>query len=208
MPRCDGLRSAAAVEYPAAVRILRLRPLCLLVTSSLSLASCSGAAGPIDAEIAKTPAGQITVVEFVDYKCDFCQTMHGVLSPLLAEQEGRVRVVIKQVPLAEHRGAKEAAYAAICAEKQGKLPAVHDALMKGAGVGDEQVLDLAQHAGVDLESFKACLRSDEPKERVAADTAAYEAAGGDGLPMVFIQNKKFVGVTDVEPLEQALRDAP
>lgn len=178
-----------------------------LLSLTTVAAGCAGAPQAVDQEIEKTPAGMITVVEFVDYKCDFCQQMSAILEPLLDEQQGRVRVVIKHVPLAEHPGAKQAAAAAVCAESQGKLGPMHDALMKGAAVGDDDLLNLAQHAGLDVEAFKGCLRSDEPAARIARDTADYESLGGDGLPMVFIQKQKFVGLTDIDPLERALRDA-
>ncbi len=149
----------------------------------------------------------LTVVEFVDYRCTFCQQLHDVLWPLLEQQQGSVRVVIKHVPLDKHPGARRAAEVAVCAEEQGKLPAVHDALMHGAARTDEDTLDLAQHSGLDVEKFKECLRSDRPAARIADDTEAWEAVGADGLPLVFIQRKKFVGLVDIAPLEQALRDA-
>jgi len=179
----------------------------LLAALALSALSCASSPRPIEDAIAQTPPGMITVVEFVDYKCNFCRELHGVLWPLLEQQQGQVRVLIKHVPLDKHPGARRAAEVAVCAEEQGKLPVVHDALMNGAAATDEDTLDLAQHAGLDLEAFKACLRSDRPAARIADDTEAWEAVGADGLPMVFIHRQKFVGLVDIAPLEQALRDA-
>ena len=170
-------------------------------------AGCAGAPPPIEDAIAKSPPGTITVVEFVDYKCAFCRGLNDVLTPLLEQQQGQITLHVKHVPLEKHAGAKRAAEVAICAEAQGKLAPVHEALMGGAGADDESVLDLAQRAGLDVEAFKACLRSDVPKERIAHDIEEWEAAGGDGLPMLFIQRKKFVGLVDVDPLERALREA-
>jgi len=172
---------------------------------------CASSPRPIEDAIANTAAkgkpGTITVVEFVDYKCDFCKGLNDVLSPLLEQQQGRVMLYVKHVPLDKHPGARRAAEMAICAEAQDKLAPVHDALMNGAGADDDSVLDTAQRAGLDVEAFKACLRSDAPKERIARDTAEWEAVGADGLPMVFIQRQKFVGLVDIDPLERALREA-
>ncbi len=168
---------------------------------------CASSPRPIEDAIAKTKPGNITVVEFIDYKCDFCRSMNDVLTPLLEQHQGQVTLYVKHVPLDKHPGAKRAAEVAICAEAQGKLAPVHEALMRGAGADDDSVLDTAQRAGLDVESFKACLRSDAPKERIARDTEEWEAAGADGLPMVFIQRQKFVGLVDVDPLERALREA-
>jgi hypothetical protein len=72
--------------------------------SLLFVAACAGAPSPIERELAKTPEGQVTIVEFVDYRCTHCQTMFDVLAPLLDRNEGRVRVVVKHVPSRSTRG--------------------------------------------------------------------------------------------------------
>lgn len=169
--------------------------------------SCGNAPRAIDQEIATSGAGVVTVVEFVDYDCRFCKELHESLSPMLEEQQSAVRVVIKHVPLEKHPEARRAAAMSICAEKQGKQPEMHDALMKGASRTDDGVIDLAQHVGLDIEAFKACLRSDEPNDRIAKDITDWESLGADGLPMLFIQQKKIVGVTDKSTLEDALLSA-
>jgi protein-disulfide isomerase len=178
-------------------------PRSVVGASLVVLTSCGGPSSPIDRELAKTPEGQVTIVEFIDYRCTHCQTMFEVLAPLLDRNEGRVRLVVKHVPLEKHPGAKEAASIAICAEDQGKLEPVHEALMRGASTGDEEALTLAQSAGLELERFKECLRSDLPRKRLSDDGAAWEESGGDGLPMIFIGETKFVGVTDIAAIEEA-----
>jgi predicted DsbA family dithiol-disulfide isomerase len=75
--------------------------------------------------------------------------------------------------------------------------------MRGASTGDEEALTLAQSAGLELERFKECLRSDLPRKRLSDDGAAWEESGGDGLPMIFIGETKFVGVTDIAAIEEA-----
>jgi protein-disulfide isomerase len=167
------------------------------------VASCGAAPSPIDRELDKTPSDQVLIVEFVDYRCSHCQTMFDVLGPLLDRNEGRVRLVVKHVPLEKHPGAREAAALAICAEEQGKLEPVHEALMRGASTRDEDALTLATTAGLELERFKECLRSDLPRKRISDDGSAWEEAGGDGLPMIFVGKTKFVGVTDIAAIEEA-----
>jgi protein-disulfide isomerase len=84
-------------------------PRSVVGASLVVLTSCGGPSSPIDRELAKTPEGQVTIVEFIDYRCTHCQTMFEVLAPLLDRNEGRVRLVVKHVPLEKHPGAKEAA---------------------------------------------------------------------------------------------------
>jgi protein-disulfide isomerase len=182
---------------------MKLGPITCASSLALVTAACGGAPSPIDRELAKTPEGQVTIVEFVDYRCTHCQTMFDVLAPLLDRNEGRVRLVVKHVPLEKHPGAREAAQIAICAEEQDKLEPVHEALMRGASTRDDDALTLAQTAGLDLERFKECRRGGLPRQRLSEDGTAWEEAGGDGLPMVFIGKSKFVGVTDIAALEEA-----
>src|SRR5215207_385238 len=71
-------------------------------------------------EIARTAqvnAGAATVVFFTDFQCPYCRKTHAALAPLLEARHGRVRVVLRHVPLARHPDARTAARAAICVER-------------------------------------------------------------------------------------------
>src|SRR5215471_1852339 len=86
---------------------------------------------PIAAEMKRTPPGQATVVEYVDFECPFCRRLDAVLGPLVAKHPGRVRVVRKHVPLTKiHPHAESAARASVCAEAQGQGDAMADALFR------------------------------------------------------------------------------
>ncbi|NUO48824.1 MAG: thioredoxin domain-containing protein [Polyangiaceae bacterium] len=148
------------------------------------------------------------MVEFVDYRCTFCRQQADSLADLLASNGGAVRFVVKQVPLdKKHPGARRAARAAVCAEAQGKLEPMHEGLMRASDTADRTILDLAQEVGLGLEDFKACLASSSTDDRIQADMDAFESAGGEGLPMLFIGKKKFVGLTDPAELEKAMKEA-
>ncbi len=176
--------------------------------TAVALTGCGAATPePIAAEEAKTGPGRVTVVEFVDYRCTFCRQQADSLADLLSSNAGAVRFVVKHVPLEKHPGARRAARAAVCAEAQGKLEAMHEGLMRASDTADRTILDLAQEVGLATEDFKACLGASSTDDRIQADRDAFEAAGGDGLPMLFIGKKKFVGLTDPAELEKAMREA-
>jgi len=172
-----------------------------------SAACGANAPDPILAEERATGPGKVTIVEFVDYRCSFCRQQTDVLSQLLAQHAGAVRFVVKHVPSDKRPGAKRAAHAAICAEAQGKLDSMHEALMRASDTADQTILDLAREIGLDLEGFKACMASDAPKDRLVDDREAFDRAGGDGLPMTFVGRTKFVGLADPDELDRAMRDA-
>ena len=79
-------------------------------------------------EIAQSPPGAVTVVDFADFECPFCRMTHAMLAPLLAEHRDRVRLVRKNVPLKQHSHALDAARAACCGDEMGKGEEMADAL--------------------------------------------------------------------------------
>jgi predicted DsbA family dithiol-disulfide isomerase len=171
------------------------------------VASCGRPLSPVDREIAETPAGVVTVVEFVDYDCPFCKDLHPHLWELLDTYQGAVRVVVKVVPLDKHEGARRLAAAEVCAREQKKALEMHDVLMRAVDRKDEALDEAARGVGISVTEWRDCMRSDRAETAISEDVAAWEEMGADGLPMVFIGEEKFVGLNDIEVYEKALREA-
>ncbi len=92
--------------------------------------------GPLP--VAGNTAGDVTVVEFFDYRCPYCRQAVPEVKRLLAADPG-VRLVRKEFPVLGPDSVR-ASRAAIAASYQGKYLAFHDALMTRAGALDEQAL--------------------------------------------------------------------
>lgn len=163
----------------------------------------------IQVELARTPRGVVTVVDFVDFECPFCRTTHAALAPLLAENAGHVRLVRRQVPLRSHPHAPDAARAAHCGERLGKGDAMADALFAApiSALTPEGCDEIAERLGLPVAAFRACVTDPATDARIAADRAEWEAAGGRGLPTIWIDRVPLVGVRSAEQLTRALRDA-
>lgn len=74
--------------------------------------------------------GAPIVVEFLDYQCPACKAVAPAVSE--AWKKGTATIVIRHLPLEEiHPLAREAALAVVCAERQGRLRAAHEALIGG-----------------------------------------------------------------------------
>lgn len=78
------------------------------------------------------PEGEVTVVEFFDFRCVFCRRMHPQVLRILAENKN-VRYVYKQFPVRDQPGSPPvsmiAAKAALAADRQGLYAPFHDAMM-------------------------------------------------------------------------------
>ena len=44
------------------------------------------------------PEGDITLVEFVDYRCGYCKKAHGEVTKLL-KTDGNIRIILKEFPI-------------------------------------------------------------------------------------------------------------
>ncbi|MBT4880569.1 MAG: DsbA family protein [Alphaproteobacteria bacterium] len=74
------------------------------------------------------PNGDVTVVEFFDYRCGYCKRMTPVLFEVV-KADRNVRVVLKDFPILGPNS-ELAAKAALAAKEQGKYKEMHNALME------------------------------------------------------------------------------
>jgi uncharacterized membrane protein/predicted DsbA family dithiol-disulfide isomerase len=160
-------------------------------------------------QIAHTPKGDVTVVDFVDFECPFCRMMHAELEPIVAAHKERIRIVRLQVPLRSHPHALDAAHAACCGERMGKGDAMADALFTAPvdQLTPEGCEKIAQRLGLPLEAYRECTRDPSTGARIDTDRAVFKAAGGYALPTIWIGDRELVGAQPGGVLAKALGDA-
>lgn len=161
------------------------------------------------------PNAEVVLVEFMDLECGHCKRAAGELSRLAEAYGDRVLFVVKHYPMdptcnpgvqnTRHRHACEAARGAVCAAEQGRFWAFHDLAFKNQHqLRAEDLALYARAAGVDVEAWEACMRSDRSKQRVLDDTRAGAALGLRGTPRIFIGGKLHRGGRSAQQLALAL----
>lgn len=124
------------------------------------------------------PDALITVVEFSDFQCPFCQRHTLNTQPLLDEEfvdTGDVRWIFKHFPVqSTHPYAFPAAIFAQCVGEQGQFWEAHDLLFQRmsewAGSDQETVFgEIAAELGVDNEALATCRADEATLEKVQAD---------------------------------------
>ena len=132
------------------------------------------------------PDAPITLVEFTDYQCPFCRRFYINTLSKIKEQyiyTGKVRLVLRDLPLGFHSKARPAAKAAHCAREQGKYWEMHDALFEGGGkLNREDFTQYAEKIGVEDSTFQECMGSDRHKEAIDRDIADAGKASINGTP--------------------------
>ncbi len=158
------------------------------------------ARGPQDAAV--------TIVEFSDFECPFCQRAAETVDKIVAEYGDRVRLVYRHYPLPSHANARRAAEASACAHEAGKFWPYHDLLFKNQdALAETDLITYAQEAGIDEASFRSCLESDRGTAIVDKDAADGDAAGVSGTPAFFVNGRPLSGALPYETFKEAVDEA-
>lgn len=151
---------------------------------------------------------QVTVVEFFDYKCPYCQVTNEWVETTLAEHGDAVRFVFKEFPVLgpESRQAALAALAVWQTQPDLYLP-FHNALMNAGGPLPESRIDqIARDAGVDVGRMHAVMDDDALRTHLEDVYALARQVGISGTPF-FIVGDQVIAGADVSGLERALAEA-
>ena len=152
------------------------------------------------------PEGDVTIVEFFDYRCPYCKQVEPALEALVKE-DPKIRVVYKEFPVL---GA-ESVYAsrmALAALKQGKYDIFHRALMTTKGqITQDVILKVAATAGVDIAKAKAEMIAPDIQEIIKRNYALAEALDINGTPAFIVGDVLIPGATDISGLRKLVADA-
>jgi predicted DsbA family dithiol-disulfide isomerase len=180
------------------------RALAILLASS---ACSAGPPLPIRDELARAPRGTVTIISFTDFQCPFCRRTHAALAPLVAQHHGRVRVVLRHVPLNMHPDARTAARTAVCTELLPNAEAIVDALYQSPDLGGRACEAIAVEGGADREAFARCVADPATEARIDRDTSLFRHIGGDGVPMLYVDRTLLDGAQTRRALEIAIDEA-
>jgi len=132
----------------------------------------------------------VTVVEFTDYQCPFCRRFTQSTFPLIQKQyidTGKVRWVVRDLPLAFHANARKAGQSVHCANEQGKFWEMRDMLFKNsAKLGEGDLRKYAGDLGLDVSAFDSCLASDRHMAEIDQDSAEAKRVSITGTPTFVI----------------------
>jgi len=148
----------------------------------------------------------VTVVEFSDFQCPFCQRVWPTLKQLRMKYGDRMRLVWKDFPLTQiHPQAFVAAQAGNCAREQGKFWEYHDKMF-----GNQSALqpaNLKQYAadvGLDTAKFNQCLDSSKYEARVQAALGVGGQLGITSTPTVFVNGRMINGAQPIEVFQSVI----
>lgn len=159
-----------------------------------------------DAPVLGNPNGDVTVVEFFDYRCPYCKSVAGSFVELF-EKDGNVRFVLKEFPILGPES-EYAAKAALAAEKQGKYRDLHLALMAFKGkLTNPDVLRLATDVGLDVARLQMDMDGPEIAAALKRNYDLGEAIGIRGTPAFIVGDDFIPGAISAEDMQQRIAAA-
>jgi protein-disulfide isomerase len=159
-----------------------------------------------DSPIAGNPNGDVSLVEFFDYRCPYCKQVEPSLEALLGEDR-QLRLVYKEFPVLGQESVT-ASKAALASRKQGKYDAFHRALMALKGqINDTAVFKTAESVGVDVDRLKRDMAAPEISRALKANSELADALDIRGTPGFVVGNEIVPGAIDLASLKQLIATA-
>jgi protein-disulfide isomerase len=152
------------------------------------------------------PKGNVTIVEFFDYRCPYCKQVLPALQALLKEDHG-LRFVYKEFPVLGPASVT-AAHAALAAQRQGKYEAFHTSMMAAKGqITEDTIYKVAGSVGLDVDRLKQDMAAPEIEQELKANLALAEALNIRGTPGFIIGKKIVPGALDLDALKDMIAEA-
>jgi protein-disulfide isomerase len=138
---------------------------------------------------------RVTLVEFQDFHCPFCERVQPALAQLMERYGDRIKLVYRDFPIDQlHPQARAAHEAARCAKDQGKFWEYHDVLFaRPKDSSPENLKAYAREAGLDLGGFERCVTERTYEAAVQRDIDDGIRAGVTGTPTFFVNGRILSG---------------
>ena len=151
-------------------------------------------------------AGNVTLVEFFDYRCGFCKRAAGAVTQL-QQEDPRVRVVYKDLPILGE-ASELAAKAALASKIQGKHQAFHEALLASkSDMTKESILALASEVGLDAQQLETDMAKPDLQTVIDRNRGLAKDLGINGTPGFIVGTELVPGALDLKGLKDLIARA-
>ncbi len=152
--------------------------------------------------------GDVTVVEFFDYRCGYCKRVFPALQKLIKDDD-KIRFVYKEFPILGPQSlfASRAALAAWKLDKE-KYYQFHDAMMASKGnLTEAKTVKLATSVGLEEKALRAEMAKPEISAIIQKNMALAKALNINGTPAFIIGDRVVPGAIDLETMQDLVKAA-
>ena len=152
------------------------------------------------------PKADVTIVEFFDYRCSYCQKTFPELMKLVQADSG-VKVIFKEFPVLGEASYR-ATQAAMAARRQGKYFELHKRLMgQKQPLNEARLFMLADLLKIDKDTLMEDMKNPDIRTAVNKTYALAEKLGIRGTPTMIINDKVIYGFHSLAELRALVAKA-
>jgi protein-disulfide isomerase len=150
----------------------------------------------------------VTIIEFSDFQCPFCQKSVPVLQELRRMYGDKISLIYRDFPGQNHPNAFAAAEASECAHEQGKFWEYHDLLFNRQAPDRPWNFEgLAAESGLDVDAFRGCVNRGRFRTEVRKDLEDGLRLGVTSTPTFFVNGRPLVGLQSIPAFQQLIDKA-
>ena len=157
------------------------------------------------------PNAPVTLVEFGDYQCYFCNVFfHSTEDDILKNyvDTGRVKMIFKDYNIIGPDSVN-ASHGAHCANDQGLFWEYHDILYSNwtgennGWASSENLVKFAQEINLDMDEWSECITNRSHSQTILASNEDAKTLGITGTPAFFVigPDDKFTRISGAQPFE-------
>ncbi|MEM1428439.1 MAG: DsbA family protein [Pseudomonadota bacterium] len=161
-----------------------------------------------DAWVGGNPEGDITIVEFMDYRCSFCRRAFPEVQELI-QSDGNIRIIVKEFPILGEQSvlASRFAIATRLVEGDEAYKQVHDALITLRGDMNLLALELvADDLGLDVDAIVARMEDDDVTNVIRSNHALAQALQIQGTPTYVFGGQLVRGYVPLESMRDMVAE--
>lgn len=154
------------------------------------------------------PEGDITLVEFMDYRCGYCKRAFSEVEKLL-ESDGNIRFVVKEFPILGEQSMLAARFAIATKLVAGDdaYKSVHDALMTFNGdITLPALRRLAETFDLNAANIEARMNDEEITEQLRTTRALAQQLRISGTPTFVLEEEMLRGYIPFDQMELIVAD--
>ncbi|MFP4239306.1 DsbA family protein [Rhodosalinus sp.] len=154
------------------------------------------------------PEGDVTLVEFIDYRCGYCRRAHDDVNELV-ESDGDIRLVIKELPILGPDSMASSRFAIATKQIAGDeaYHAAMEALIQMTGEVNEITLErLAESLGLDADRILVQMESPEVTEVISETRALAQRLGINGTPTFVLPDRMVRGYMPLDGMREIVAD--
>jgi protein-disulfide isomerase len=152
------------------------------------------------------PDGDVTLIEFFDYRCGVCKRVHPIVAKLM-KGDPKIRRVYKEWPILGPDSVL-AARAALASRKQDKYFAFHNAMMEARSrLNRDVIMRIAKRVGLDTAQLARDMESPEIGRVLQVNRALAQALKLNGTPSFVIEDTLLRGGRDLATMKKLVADA-